>query len=408
MPAIGYLRRSRVDARKPGAISHQQQREAIERLAAVNGDDPAALAWIEDWGKSGRAEKQHLRDGFARLTEMVAAGEASVIYSYSANRLARSLETLARLAKTCEAAGVPIRCADGYSPDVTTSTGRMVLGILGSVYTWQAEWTQERMIEATAVRRANGQHIGPAPYGMRLADGVLVPNPAEDIKGVIAAYRETGSIQATARLLTTRVVPTRTGKPWAASTVRAMLEREAPEILPVRRRKGRVSSAFRFSGLLRCPHDGTLLTGRTYRGRYVAYACRKAPVDPTHPHPATIAEPKILEWAETEAAHLRPSLDQYPEGDGFDRDEYEAHRKRIIIAFMDGLIDRDERDARLEAIAEKAEHTTARLVAVPQAIDWTKSPAAINAVLRALWRVVELGPDLRPVRAEWTVPEWRS
>src|SRR4051794_11801924 len=115
MPPIGYLRRSRVDTRKPGAMSHQQQREAIERIAAANGEDTNTLVWIEDWGKSGRAEKQHLRDGFGRLTEMVANGEATVIYSYSANRLARSLETLAKLAKACEAAGVPIRCADGYS-----------------------------------------------------------------------------------------------------------------------------------------------------------------------------------------------------------------------------------------------------------------------------------------------------
>src|SRR5688500_10920005 len=139
--AVAYLRRSRVDTRKPGIVSHEQQLEACRRLAAQHGDDPDALVIIEEWGKSGRAEQPHLRDGFARLEAMIRDGECSAVYAYSANRLARSLETLARLAKLCGEHEVPIRCHDGYSPDVTTATGRMVLGILGSVYAWQAEWT---------------------------------------------------------------------------------------------------------------------------------------------------------------------------------------------------------------------------------------------------------------------------
>jgi hypothetical protein len=216
-----------------------------------------------------------------------------------------------------------------------------------------------------------------------------------------------GAIQAAARLLNQRNVPTRTGRPWAASSVRVMLDREAPELLPVRRRKGRTSSAFRFSGLLRCSHDGALLTGRTYRGLYIAYACRKAPTDPTHPRPFTIAEPAVLAWAIDEAARLRVPLDAYPEGDGFDRDEYEARRRRIIVTFMDGLIGREERDERLEALADQAERVT-RLVDVPQTIDWTMRPENLNPALRALWRYVELGRDLRPVKAEWTVKEWRA
>jgi DNA invertase Pin-like site-specific DNA recombinase len=405
MTAIGYIRRSRVDTRKPGALSHQQQREAIERLAAVHGDDPATIEWIEDWGKSGRAEKQHLREGFARLEELVESGGATVIYSYSANRLARSLETLARLAKKCERAGVPIRCADGYSPDVTTSTGRMILNILGSIAQWQAEWVSERMLEATAIRKANGHHVGPAPFGFRVVDGKLVDNPAEDIEVVKSAYRRTGAFQAAARLLTTEKVPTRSGGNWSASAIRDMLEREAPEILPVRRKQGRTSSSFRFSGLLLCAHDGAMLTGRTYRGKYVAYACRKSATDPTHPRPHSIAEPAIQAWAKEEAARFRVPGDTLEEAEGFDRDAYEAHRKRIIVAFMDGLIERDERDERLEALAAEADKATTSLSDIPQTIDWDRWDASsINRILRAYWSHVELDEAMQPVRADWRLP----
>jgi hypothetical protein len=33
--------------------------------------------------------------------------------------------------------------------------------------------------------------------------------------------------------------------------------------------------------------------------------------------------------------------------------------------------------------------------------------SVLNPVLSALWTRIDLGPDLRPVRAEWVVPEWR-
>jgi hypothetical protein len=39
---------------------------------------------------------------------------------------------------------------------------------------------------------------------------------------------------------------------------------------------------------------------------------------------------------------------------------------------------------------------------LPDGIDWEQDDvSAVNAVLRAYWRHVELGPDLLPVRAGW-------
>ena len=126
---VAYLRRSRVDTRRPGAMSHAQQLEAIKGLASRHGDPEPFV--IEDWGRSGREEKTHLRDGFAALTAMIRAGEVSAVYAYDLSRLGRSIVTVHQLAKQCEKAGIPVRCATGHSPDVSTAEGRMVLGILG-------------------------------------------------------------------------------------------------------------------------------------------------------------------------------------------------------------------------------------------------------------------------------------
>lgn len=232
MAAIGYLRRSRVDARRQGAISHEQQVEAIKALAIRENDDPDAIVWIEDWGKSGAIDKQHLRRGFAALEAAVKSGRTTTVYAYNMSRLARSLETLARLAHLCEEHGVRIRCADGHSPDVGDATGRMLLGILGSIYTWQSEWVKERAIEGVAIRRADDKWIGPAPYGYRVRDGVLGPNPAEDINVVIDAFRRSGgSYERTARALDAQGVASRSGKPWRDSSVKVMMLRVAPELV---------------------------------------------------------------------------------------------------------------------------------------------------------------------------------
>jgi site-specific DNA recombinase len=419
MPPLAYLRRSRVDTRRPGDVSHEQQLTAIRALAAKHGDDNDELVIIEDWGRSGRAEKQHLRAGFARLEDMVRSGEATAIYAYSTNRLARSLETLTRLAKLCAgidpktgkpiegAKLVPIRVHDGQSPDVTNANGRLVFNILGSVAEWQAEWTQERMVEATKVRRARGDHMGPAPYGFRVVDGQLIENPDENIDDVIGAFDSAGTYVGAARRLNAQGIPTRAGRPWQASTVKQMIGREAPEKQPRRPIRGRPPRAeYRFAGLLRCPCGGTL-SGTFYGG----YTCKRALLVPGHPHPHTIAESKIRSWIEGEAARFRgPSAVQAgSEDDEARRTELDDRRARVVDAFLDGTVDKGRRDSELDAIDAELDRLSAavRVVDVPQ-LDWAWQPGAVNAVLRALWDHVELDPELRPVRAEWLVPEWRA
>ena len=79
--------------------------------------------------------------------------------------------------------------------------------------------------------------------------------------------------------------------------------------------------------------------------------------------------------------------------------------------FEAGHLTREDREARLAPIYEALERldreAAAAAVAMIPAIDWTWPSERLNVVLRALWERVELGPDMRPLRAEWLVPEWR-
>lgn len=410
MPAVAYLRRSRVDARKPGAVSHEGQLQAVRDLAAKHGDDPDALVVLEDWGRSGRASKQHLRASFAELERMVADGSATAIYALSANRLARSLEMLARLSKLCAEKGVPIRCADGYSPDVSTSTGRMVLGILGSIYEWQAEWTKERAVEGIDVRRERGDHIGPAPWGKKVVGGQLADNPDESVEQVADAFREAGSYQGAARLLAERGVPSRRGR-WAASAVRSILHNGAPELVSPTIRRGRpAKGAFRFGGLLRC-HCGGSMSGKNERHGSVSYACTRAGEDPDHPRPRSVAESKVRPWIEAEAARYREP-DEAVDTSAVERQRADlvARRERVGIALIDGLIDRPEAIRQARAIDDELASIPAPAEA-PRTLPGLPAqwePGFYNGVMRSMFRSIELGRDLLPVRAEWRNPDWRS
>jgi DNA invertase Pin-like site-specific DNA recombinase len=407
---IAYLRRSRVDTRKPGVVSHEQQLQAIRELAAKAGDDPDALLILEDWGRSGRASKQHLRTSFAEMEQMVADGTASAIYAYSANRLARSLETLARLAHLCQEKKVPIRCADGYSPDVSTATGRMVLGILGTIYAWQAEWTKERAVEGVDARRERGDRIGPAPWGKKVVGGQLVDNPDESVEEIAAAYAEAGSYQGAARLLASRGVKSRRGR-WAASAVRSILRNGKPGVVSPTVHRGRPPKRdFRLGGLLRCPCGG-ILTGKNERGGTVSYECKKAGEDPNHTRPRSIAESKLLPWIVEESARY-----DEPSGDVADQAVVEqqradllARRERVSVDFIDGGIDRAEAIRRRREIDDELvilpTVAPGPLPVILDPMDWP--PRQYNDELRQVWRHVDLGHDLRPVRAEWRDPSWR-
>jgi DNA invertase Pin-like site-specific DNA recombinase len=411
MQPVAYLRRSRVDARKTGIVSHEQQVNAVRDLVTKHGDDPDNVRWIEDWGKSGRAEKQHLRTGFAEMERMVRDGEASAIYTYSANRLARSLEALARLTKLCEAKKVPVRCADGYSPDISTSTGRMVLGILGSVYTWQAEWTSESAVGGIEVRRERGDWIGPAPWGKKVVGGQLVDNPDESVEEIAAAFAEAGTYQGAARVLASRGVKSRRGR-WAASAVRSILRYGKPEVISPTIRRGRPPKRdFRLTGLLRCP-CGTILNGKNERGGTVSYECKKAGEDPNHTRPRSVAESKLLPWVEAEAARYREPDDERVDRAATDAERADliARRERIGIALIDGLIERGEaiRQARVIDDLLAALPANAAPPKLRQVNPKLWEAKEYNDLLRSLFRGIDLGHDLTPVRAEWRDAAWRE
>ena len=173
------------------------------------------------------------------------------------------------------------------------------------------------------------------------------------------------------------------------------------------------------SGLLRC-HCGTVMSPARESHRlasgqateYVSYLCWRSRNEPDHQPTRKVSESSLLPWIRQEAERLQVPADAVETtGDPGRQDELLARRQRVIDNYEDGLISRDERAKKVSVIdgeLERLAAVSAAVLTVPPAIDWSWSPATVNAVLRAMWDRVELDATMLPVRAEWTVPEWRS
>ncbi len=94
--------------------------------------------------------------------------------------------------------------------------------------------TRERTRSAMAVKRANVQRVGAVPYGFDLATNgnTLVANEAEQavIQDIRAMRSKGRTLAAIAKTLTTRDIPTKTGKSsrWTHQAVARILDRMQP------------------------------------------------------------------------------------------------------------------------------------------------------------------------------------
>lgn len=404
MTAYAYLRKSSV--RDPSReVSHEVQEAAVRELATRHGDGEPII--LSDWDKSGRlgADK---RPGYAALLEAIATGRATSVYSYSLSRLGRSLPELARLIEDCEKRKIPVRLAVD-NVDTTTASGRLLANVLGSVAAFEADVASERVRASNAAKLARGERLGTSWY--------FGEREGEDLQAVMEAFAQAGSYSAAAKLLNLRGIKPRNGKRgvWWPSSVSVIVRRMRPELVRGSSRGAKAGgSNFTLARLLRCPTCGTMLTGTRDRtdnkahGR-VRYSCR---LGTALPHARiSISEHLILPAIQAEANRLlTPEQVVMADEDAGKRAELEARRARIIDLYESGLIDRQDREHRLEAVNKSLERIDVRHVirAIPR-LDWSWEPRRLNPVLRALFDRIELDPaTFQPIGITWNVPEWRG
>jgi DNA invertase Pin-like site-specific DNA recombinase len=408
---VAYIRRSFSRRHDPGDVSREFQTAEVRRLAGNDADN--LLVKAGDWGVSAAREHTERRLDFLDMIEMVKRGEVSTVYAYSADRLARSVQWSARLIDACEDAGTTIVTGEGrYAPD--DDAAKMMFGFLAL----QNESALRQMVKKTrasyAVREARGDYLGPAPFGSKVVAGKLVSNPSEPISKVRTAYRRAGTLQGAARVLNTQEVPTRSGKPWRATTLRGILGRDG--LLPRRAPRGRTPArSYLFAKLLRCP-CGATMTGRvnTKGRRGFAYECKQASVKPAH-GPYSVSEARLLPLIRAEADRLVTPGAVVMGGEDAEarRADLLEARERVTETYLDprSKMTKQVRDARWDSIDAELDRLdfVEKTVEVPT-LDWSQATAVVNGILRAMWERVELGPNLlpKPDGFLWRREEWRA
>jgi DNA invertase Pin-like site-specific DNA recombinase len=424
---VAYLRRSNAGGHNGnGRVSFDVQREAVLALAARHGDPEPEL--IVEWGVSGAAAagtfggtgRGGKRKAYHELRQRIEGDQVSALYAYSLSRLARSTRALLDLAESCAAHGVSVRLAKEGDLDFESPTGRMYLTILAAVSTFEAEVSAERARDRNEQMRERGGYVGRNPYGYLIApDGQLVPDPIAMpiVKKVLKLYGTLKSPARVARALNEARIAAPQGGRWADGTIRRILARQPGHRPPQTVRGSRAVAAARFSRLLVCPHDGSLLTPGRKRYRtardetkeWIGYTCSAARYDRRHPRPRMVAERVVTEWATVEVErfyrHLpeRVEIEHQAESKRVDA---EARRERVIDALEAGTITRAEAEPRLARIAADLVATDVEMevLDVPR-IDWNRwPPEQVNRVLHTFWNRVELDAALHPIRAEWAIP----
>nr|WP_264000363.1 recombinase family protein [Mycolicibacterium vanbaalenii] len=379
------------------------------------------------------------RPGFEAMLEAMKAGQFDALLCFHTDRLYRNMSDLERVIELADARRVEIRTVQGGTLDLSTSAGRMVARILGSVARQESEHSSERRKRANVQRAANGDWVAARrPFGYTM-DGEPLEPEATAIRSAITDVLSGKSVRAVARDWNDAGLAT-TGKAdkWTATSVRRVLLRPRYAALVVHQgkvvgpgswtplidtdthhgivaylndpaRKGKVGFERKYqgSGVYRCGVCGTpVIThmssgGSPNRVARRAYACPngfhvRRQGDGLDTYVDTIV---IGRLSQPDAAELLSTLSN---SEGVDigalhaqRTALQARQEELASLFADGAISAPQLKLGSAKLTNALETLERDLAAATQGNPASALLQDVNGVAQLEGRWAELSPDLR-------------
>jgi site-specific DNA recombinase len=218
--AVGYVRCSTEDQK----TSLADQQEKIRAYCLLHGLTLVAL--LTDDGVSGKVPISEREYG-SQIAAFISQGCAHVV-CLKLDRAFRNCSDALLQTEEWTQQGVALHLIDmgGQSLDTRSAMGRMMLTCMAGFAEFERALIAERTTAALRHKKANGRVYSNAPYGKDATeDGALIDNTTElSVIDSMMALRASGtSYKRIADDLTTRNIPSKTGRSWHATTVMNIL-----------------------------------------------------------------------------------------------------------------------------------------------------------------------------------------
>ncbi len=226
--AIGYIRVSTEEQH----LSMDAQRERVSAYCLARGWRLAGV--VEDHGQSGKSLD---RPGMRRVMAMMEARAVDAVVVLKLDRLTRSTPDLHCLLAVAERTRTSL-VSVCETIDTGSAAGRLMLNVMTAVAEWEREAIAERTSAALKVKRQRGERVGRhAAIGSGVGEGARADAESRALR-VLRDAVVSGSVACNLRPLSQWLVAqgcvSRTGRPYAPSVVRTMLERLAEQHADVR------------------------------------------------------------------------------------------------------------------------------------------------------------------------------
>jgi DNA invertase Pin-like site-specific DNA recombinase len=207
--AYVYVRQSSLNQVKQHQESTELQYRLVHRAIALGWPHERVQVIDEDLGKSGAGSVE--RQGFQKLIAEIGLGNAGLVVSLDASRLARNNRDWHQLLELCSVFAVLI--ADGerlYDPRAYHD--RLLLGLSGIMSEAELHQIRTRLHQGERQKAARGELRLPLPAGLASdRAGAIILNPDEEVQArlhlVFAKFRELQSARGVMRFLRASGLP---------------------------------------------------------------------------------------------------------------------------------------------------------------------------------------------------------
>jgi DNA invertase Pin-like site-specific DNA recombinase len=207
--AYVYVRQSSLNQVRQHQESTELQYRLVNRAVGLGWPHERVQVIDEDLGKSGAGSVE--RHGFQKLIAEIGLGNAGLVISLDASRLARNNRDWHQLLELCSVFGVLI--ADGerlYDPRAYHD--RLLLGLSGIMSEAELHQIRMRLHQGERQKAARGELRLPLPAGLAHdRAGMIILNPDEEVQArlllVFTKFRELQSARGVMRFLRTSGLP---------------------------------------------------------------------------------------------------------------------------------------------------------------------------------------------------------